>query len=140
MAISTIKRSVMYPHSIEKVWRAISSAEALSAWLMPTDFKPVVGHTFTFRTRPAPGFGGVVHGEVLVVDPPHHLVMSWRGGPLLDSTVSFRLEAVADGTQLILEHSGFTTIRTLLPRFVLGLGWRDLLNNKLLAYMVGQGA
>jgi Zn-dependent protease with chaperone function len=50
-----------YDHPIERVWAALTSAEALSAWLMPNDFQPTVGHEFTFRTDPAPGFDGTVH-------------------------------------------------------------------------------
>jgi len=39
---------------------------------MPNDFKPVVGHAFTFRTEPVSqhGFDGVVHCEVLDLEPP----------------------------------------------------------------------
>ena len=65
-----IDASVVYPHPVDRVWEALTSSEALAAWLMPNDFKPAVGHRFTFRTKPAPGFDGVVRCEVLELDPP----------------------------------------------------------------------
>ena len=39
----TLKRTVVYPHSIERVWRALTCRDALAQWLMPNDFEPVVG-------------------------------------------------------------------------------------------------
>ena len=53
----------IYPHPPERVWAAITSSEAMSQWLMPNDFQLVVGHRFQFRTKPAPGFDGIVHCE-----------------------------------------------------------------------------
>ena len=45
---------------VEQVWRALTDPDLLARWLMPNDFKPVVGHQFTFRTEPVPqhGFDG----------------------------------------------------------------------------------
>src|SRR5580692_3749913 len=48
-----IDAAVVYRHPIERVWAALTSSEALAAWLMPNDFVPEVGHRFTLRTRPA---------------------------------------------------------------------------------------
>ncbi len=49
-----IDASVVYPHPVDRVWEALTSSEALAAWLMPNDFKPAVGHHFTFRTSRPP--------------------------------------------------------------------------------------
>jgi len=93
----------------EQVWRALSEAERIAAWLMPNDFQAVVGHRFTFRTQPIPPhFDGIVQCEVLAVDPPRRLVYAWRGGGL-DTQVRFELAADGDGTVLHFEHSGFDT-------------------------------
>jgi uncharacterized protein YndB with AHSA1/START domain len=46
----------VYLHPPELVWRALTDREVLAEWLMPNDFAPVVGHTFTMRTDPGPGF------------------------------------------------------------------------------------
>lgn len=54
-----------YPHPRARVWRALVDPELLARWLMPNDFAPRVGHRFTFRTEPGPGFDGIVRCEVL---------------------------------------------------------------------------
>ena len=41
-----------------------------------------VEHTFTFRARPMPHWDGVVHGEVMEVEPQRRLRDAWRGGSL----------------------------------------------------------
>ena len=71
---------------------ALTDRAALAAWLMPNDFLPEVGHRFAFRTKPAPGFDGTVHCEVLTVDPPRELAYSWVGGGI-DTVVRFTLAA-----------------------------------------------
>ena len=65
---------------------------------MPNDFKPAVGHRFTFRARPfrALGFDGTVRCEVLELEPPKRMVWAWAGGNI-DTTVTFTLEQTAEG-------------------------------------------
>jgi uncharacterized protein YndB with AHSA1/START domain len=133
-----IRREVIYPYPIDSVWKAISSREALSDWLMETDFEAIVGKRFTFKTKPSPGFDGIVRGEVLVVEPPHKLVYSWQSGTLKNTTVSFQLEEVKEGTKFTFEHTGFSGLRELIPRFILGSGWGSLLDKKIRAWLESQ--
>ncbi len=106
-----------FRHPPEKVWRALTESELIASWLMPNDFRPEVGHRFTFRTRPAPGFDGIVHCEVLIVEPNRRLSYSWCGGSPerrgygaeLDTVVTWTLEPIpGGGTRLRLDHDGFT--------------------------------
>jgi uncharacterized protein YndB with AHSA1/START domain len=92
----------------ERVWRAITDPDLLSRWLMPNDFKPVVGHQFTFWTDPVPqrGFDGVISCQLLDLEPPRLIRFSWRSRPL-DTTVTFRLAAEGAGTRLFIRHDGF---------------------------------
>jgi uncharacterized protein YndB with AHSA1/START domain len=113
-----------YPFPIEDVWWALTDPVALGEWLMPNDFQPVVGHRFQFRTKPAPGFDGVVHCEVLRLERLHVLSYSWRGGGI-DTVVTFTLRSVPGGTSLRLEHRGFEGIRGLMASLFLGSGWRS---------------
>ena len=69
-----------FDHPPEKIWKLISDSNLLAEWLMENDLKPVVGHRFNFRTKPAPGFDGVVHCEILEVIVNKKLVYSWAGG------------------------------------------------------------
>lgn len=117
-----------YPR--ELVWLAISDRDQLGEWLMPNDFAPVVGHEFTFKTDPAPGFDGIVRCRVLEVDAPRRLALTWKGGPL-DTRLSFDLKETATGTRLTLRHSGFKGFGNILPRIVLGIGWTKKIGPKL---------
>jgi uncharacterized protein YndB with AHSA1/START domain len=95
------------PHPIGAVWSELTSAAAISEWLMATDdFEPAVGCRFRMRTRGLSPTGWV-DAEVLEVAPPHRMVWSWSsndGNP--PSTVSFELAEVAAGTRLQLRQVG----------------------------------
>jgi uncharacterized protein YndB with AHSA1/START domain len=124
-----------YPHTPDRVWTALTDSRALSEWLMANDFQPRLGHKFRFRTKPAPGFDGIVHCEVTELDPPRRLAYTWKGGNI-DTVVTWTLEPTANGTRLRLEHSGFRGIRgTILRKFVLGPGWRKMFDRKLPAVL-----
>ena len=122
----------------ERVWQALTDPELLARWLMPNDFRPAVGHQFTFRTEPVPehGFDGIVHCQVLDLDPPRLLRFSWRGGRL-DTEVSWRLVPEGTGTRLLITHDGFddTDPAQQMTMGILGGGWRGILVNRLSAVL-----
>jgi uncharacterized protein YndB with AHSA1/START domain len=127
----------VYPQSPERVWRALTDRRALSQWLMETDFEPTVGHRFTFRAKPQPGWDGVTYCEVIEIDPPRRLAYTWRGGsgkdkPLtLDTVVRFTLAPEGTGTRLILEHTGFSGLKSVLVSFMMKAGWKKKLRTSL---------
>lgn len=125
-----LKFETVYPYSPEQVWKALTSSDALTDWLMPNDFEPRLGHKFQLRMKPAPNFSGVVECEVLALDPPHHLSYSWHAGDQ-NTTVSFRLEYVAGGTRLTLEHTGFATDGGMMVSSVLSSGWKKKIESSL---------
>jgi uncharacterized protein YndB with AHSA1/START domain len=130
-----IDASVTYPHPVTRVWEALTSSDALAAWLMPNDFKPVLGHRFTFRTRPAPGFDGIVRCEVLELDPPRRMVWSWAGGNI-DTTVTWTLDQTSDGgTRLRMHQVGFHGLGAQLTRRILAGGYPRILGHRLPAYL-----
>jgi uncharacterized protein YndB with AHSA1/START domain len=125
----------VYDHPIDRVWAALTSSEALAAWLMPNDFRPEVGREFTFRTRPAPGFDGIVHCRVLDLQPPTGMVWSWVGGPI-DTTVTFTLtELGPTRTRLHMRHLGFHGLGGQFTRMVLASGSRRIYGERLPAYL-----
>ena len=130
----SIIKTEIYPHPPERVYRALTDREALAAWLMPNDFEAKVGHHFTFRTDPAPGFDGIVRCEVLELDPPRRVAYSWRGGPL-DTVVRFTLEPVPGGTRLRFEHTGFEGVRPLLISLLMRSGWKKMFRRLLPAVL-----
>lgn len=125
-----IRRSVTYRHPVDRVWRALTDPEALAVWLMPNDFVPRVGHRFQFRTDPAPGFDGIVDCEVLALDPPRLLQVSWDGGPV-DATVTWQLAPVADGTRLDFAMTGFEGPKAVAVSAVLGAGFAGMYRRNL---------
>src|ERR1700728_2505346 len=113
-----------YDHPSELVWAAIKTREAIATWLMPNDFELRVGHHFQFKTRPAPGFDGIVHCEVLEIIPLKKLVYSWVGGGV-DTRVTWTLTPQGTGTRLALDHEGFSGLRGFFVSSILGKGWRS---------------
>ena len=94
------------PHPPEKIWRALTEGPLIEEWLMTNDFRPVVGHRFSFRAKPAGNWNGVIDGEVLAVEPPARLVYSW-GSLGLETAVTWTLTPTDGGTHLRMEQSGF---------------------------------
>jgi uncharacterized protein YndB with AHSA1/START domain len=100
------------PHSLEKIWRALTQGPLIEQWLMKNDFKPVVGHRFNFRATPMPHWNGVTDCEVLAVEPYERLAYSWNasgeeaaGG--LKTVVTWTLSPVKGGVLVRMEQSGF---------------------------------
>ena len=102
----------------------------MAEWLMPNDFEPRLGHRFTFRTDPRPGFDGIVHCEVTELEPPRRLAFSWVGGQIR-TMLTIGLEPAPGGTRLTLDHTGFTGLRAVAVSYILGNGWPGMLRKKL---------
>lgn len=142
--MSQIEVDRTYPHPPELVWRALTTSELLAQWLMPNDFEPRVGHRFTFRTEPGPGFDGVVRCEVLELLPPGAkegsepgpgvLAMTWAGGPI-DTVVRFQVVEVEGGTRLAVTQSGFRGPKAWLVSRILKAGNRTLYGKSLPALL-----
>jgi uncharacterized protein YndB with AHSA1/START domain len=97
------------PH---KVWRALTEAELMAAWLGANDIRPEVGCRFEVRAAPD---AAPVACEVLEVEPDRSLTYSWRetreDGPPLESQVTWTLVPRIDGgTRLRVVHDGFTLL------------------------------
>lgn len=132
--MSSIRTDLLLPQDPATVWRALTDPTLLAEWLMPNDFAPTVGHRFTFTTDPVPahGFDGRIDCEVLMIDPPHRLTISWSGGNL-DTTVTWTLTPERTGTRLRLIHDGFDDtdpVQTITKK-ILGGGWSGHLAQRL---------
>src|SRR6516164_1160486 len=102
-----------FPQPPSAVWEYLTKPDLIEQWLMKTDFQPVQGHKFQFTFTPKPGsqYEGVVHCEVLEVEPYTRLTYSWNGRTQdksrnFNSTVEWTLVPKDDGTELRLRHNG----------------------------------
>jgi len=126
----SIKHRYVFPQPPQAVWEYLTKAELLELWLMKNDFQPIMGHEFQFRTNPLPkfNFDGICHCKVLEIVPYKKLSYSWKGGPgdgstNLDTIVVWTLQPKDGGTELSLEHSGFSEIENLAIYNGMNEGW-----------------
>jgi len=97
-----------YKTSITKLWSALTDADTLAKWVLPNDFKPIVGHRFQFRNQPNAYWDGIIDGEVLLVEPPDRLQYSWAVGEE-KHMVTWTLRELDEGkVNLHLEQTGFS--------------------------------
>ncbi len=94
------------PHPPEKIWRALTQGPLIEEWLMKNDFQPVVGHQFSFRSTPVPGWDGIIQSEVLTIEPSSELSYSW-GTMGTTSLVTWTLTPTKSGTHVRMEQTGF---------------------------------
>lgn len=94
-----------YPFPPERVWRALTEPEALSQWLLPTDFQPMIG--FRFRLdRPGQE---PISGKVLEVEEGTLLSYIWDDPEDGESLVVWRLDPTDGGTRVRIEHQVLET-------------------------------
>jgi uncharacterized protein YndB with AHSA1/START domain len=109
----TMRFERFYPHPVERVWEALTSAEALDAWMMPINHVDArAGGPFSFS------FGGPDDAQP-EIDPEstdfrtsfHGKIGDFRENEVVDylfdngSGMRFVLEAVQGGTKLAFIHS-----------------------------------
>lgn len=100
------------PEPPEKVWRALTTPEIVSDWLLPTDLVPRAGAEFTFRD---PAAATTIECEVLSVEPERSISFGWRDADArrdgLASTVTFEIAATENGTHLRIVHAVRLAVR-----------------------------
>jgi len=106
-----IKQNWFFKQAPKIVWDYLTKPELIEQWLGKSDFKPVVGHKFSFISS----CGNDSICEVLEVKPFTKLVYSWQKNSATDgkpftSKIMWTLIAKDNGTELQLVHNGFITI------------------------------
>ena len=125
-----VKHQNFFPQSPENVWEYLTRADLMELWLMPNNFKPITGYEFEFRIKPVPAldFDGIVYCKVLEIVPYKTLSYSWKTGPgngkiELDSIVVWKLIPKDNGTELLLEHTGFKETENFKMYTAVNDGW-----------------
>ncbi|MGW1198000.1 SRPBCC family protein [Streptomyces sp. NPDC002536] len=130
--LTAVRTDRFLSHPPAKVWRALTEPELIAQWLMPGDFRLVVGHRYTMQAVPIPatGFSGTVQAEVLAFEPEKMLSIRWQDadpapGADVDWTITWTLHPEGTGTRLFLAHEGFDPDNPLQQRArsIMGGGW-----------------
>jgi uncharacterized protein YndB with AHSA1/START domain len=124
MMKASIELDHLYAHPPAAVWRALTDPALLAKWWARGDVRPIVGHRFTLDM----GAWGQQPCEVLAVEPERLLCLRFAIGAL-DTTITWRLEPVAQGTRLVLVHDGFDVGSPMGKRALDGMmpGWPQVL-------------
>jgi uncharacterized protein YndB with AHSA1/START domain len=114
---------------VERVWAAVTDADALAAWFWPPRLGPKVSADVrvggSFRIDATLG-GFAVSGTYHEVTPPTRLVMSWRwDGDTDESVVTIELTPRGDSTELNLRHDQIASDEA---RDQHAQGWNDCLD------------
>ncbi len=138
-----VKHQYFFPQGPEMVWEYLTRSDLMELWLMPNNFEPIPGFEFQFRIKPVPqlDFDGIVYCKVLEIVPHQKLSYSWRSGPGngkidLDSIVVWKLIPKDNGTELLLEHTGFKEIENFKMYSAVNDGW--LVNIKKIAGLLNK--
>jgi uncharacterized protein YndB with AHSA1/START domain len=135
--MTTIRKDVYLDASVPDTWTALTDPKALAEWLMPNDFKPVVGHRFRFHVDPMGSYSGITECEVLEVEPPTRLVYTWTSVPKDSSrprppamTLIWTVAPEGNGSRLTLEQRGLETL-SFFWRLSMRHGWKRMMGTHL---------
>ena len=135
--MAKIELSGRYQFTREQVWSALTTREALSEWLMHTDFELKIGHKFCFHDKPQGGWRGFMECSVLEYKDNEYLKIDWLGEPEHDlQYVEFFLSDVSGGeTELRIVHTVWNSSHGAMGGFILRkiitFGWKKMLNKQL---------
>lgn len=130
-----IREIIVLNAPIEKVWKAVSTAEGIAGWWMTNTFQPVFGHEFVLHAGPY----GDSPCRVTEFEPMVKVGFDWDK----DWHLTFKLKDLGNGqTEFTLIHSGFDADKSTrfgqphsVVRKVMGDGWEKIVKESLLAYI-----
>jgi uncharacterized protein YndB with AHSA1/START domain len=118
--LSRIDRTIELNAPRERVWRALTNPEELSAWFQVKIEGAIAPDTEVWMTSLHPGYAGQrFRVRFTEMAPPERFVWEWHPGevdPNVDysreprTTVTFTLETSARGTRLSVSETGFDEI------------------------------
>ena len=102
---NTIEKTQWFPHSIDKVWAAITKNEHVSKWLAPTNFK---GEKGTHYELHSPKEDCNVVSGVVKEATPYTLIYSWTAlnHKDVETQVRWDLTEENNGTKVNMKHTG----------------------------------
>lgn len=108
-ALATITRHLAAPR--DEIWRILADASSYSSWFddlveiynIRGDW-PAPRSSFDHRYRWGP-FRFPGYTRVIEAQPPGHLTVRMRRGPIAQTTLDLTLQEVGDGTDLQIRHT-----------------------------------
>lgn len=109
MTNTTISKSIFLNASRDIVWSFLTDKDKLGDWYHPAEADLSEGSDYSLIGKNEDGTSSPhVWGRVIEMNAPAKLVTSFNIAPFqgIETTVTWRLEEVADGTRLSLTHEG----------------------------------
>jgi uncharacterized protein YndB with AHSA1/START domain len=130
----------VYNAPAEKVWQALTSADAMRHWYFDLpEFKAEPGFEFEFHGKGKDGQDFLHKCRVTAVEPGRKLTHSWRyEGYPGESYVTFELFPEGDKTRIKLTHEGLETFPQDTNDFARGnfeMGWNQIIGTSLKEYV-----
>jgi uncharacterized protein YndB with AHSA1/START domain len=138
--LSRIDKTIEIQAPPERVWRALTSVDELSAWFQVAIEGDIAPGQEVWMTSKHPGYEGQrFRVRFTEMTPPRRFVWQWHPGeidPKVDysreprTTVTFELEPSGRGTRLTLSETGFDAIALARRAKVHGdnkQGWAEVL-------------
>lgn len=130
MSQPEIRKTIVLNAPIAKVWEAVSTADGIAAWWMPSTFKAIVGQEFILHA----GDFGDSRCVVTECEPPHRVGFDWGK----DWHVTFELKPLGNQTEFTLIHAGWNSNKVTefghphdMVRRIMDSGWEKIVHQKL---------
>jgi uncharacterized protein YndB with AHSA1/START domain len=111
MTSTTIHKTVFFNAKPEMVWSFLTDKDKLGTWYHPARANLAEGEDYELIATSDDGTEkAIITGKVLEMASPHKLVTTCVIGPFggNSTTLTWVLEAFADGTRLSLKHEGIS--------------------------------
>jgi len=118
--LTRIDRHIDIEAPVERVWRALTTVEELSAWFQVKIDGSIAAGSAVWMTSTHPGHAGMRFRVWFVeLTPPRRLVWQWHPGAVDETidytreprtTVTFELASSGRGTRLTVSETGFDEI------------------------------
>ncbi len=106
-----VRETVLVPAPPERVWSLVAEPDGRAGWWPYLDLDATPGGRFEERWTDAAGHEVTTSGDVLDVEPPRLLRLSWKddGWPAV-TEVELRLEPQSGATLVTVRHTGWSAL------------------------------
>jgi uncharacterized protein YndB with AHSA1/START domain len=98
-----LKSEIFYAEPAERVWKALTDPTEVAQWFLSGDFQAKPGHQFRWEGKDSPFGEGQCEVEEVSENERLSFKVTHEPGALI-SFVTWKLEKVGDGTQVIVEQ------------------------------------